>query len=364
MESENKNSQEQKKDPTLKGIVGIQNMGNTCYSNSTIQLLRSCPEWNTFCLTTNFEENININDNTIQKYPKNILLAYQDILKSLWSAYKPAYVRPLGFINEIRKAVKGTVYEMFGHPIPNDSHEFLIYLLDNFHEALNKKEDIPIKSINDELSDLEKMRIMAKNGWNSFLSKNNSEIVKLFFGMFRKTIECSKCLHRLYQWEVFNSLKIPLNKDKSFKEWIKEECEPTSLDGYKCENCKEDGFTKIYTHIWKLPENLFITLRRFNFDGRKNMTVPPNIYGDTAYLDLSYFFADESDSESKYWRYELRGISDHHGSHLGGHYTAQFKHPISGEWWLIDDESSQKLDGPLIQQSNYIYLFKMSSQIQ
>ena len=154
-------------DPSLKGVVGIQNMGNTCYSNSTLQLIRACPEWNAYCLTQNFAD--------LDNNYKRILLAYQDILKSLWSSYKPAYVRPLGFISEVRNAVKDTVYEMFGFPIPNDSHEFLVYLLDSFHEAI--KTEIPyIEKTSEE------MNIMAENGWNKFASKNTSEIVNMFFG--------------------------------------------------------------------------------------------------------------------------------------------------------------------------------------
>jgi len=38
-----------------------------------------------------------------------ILLGYQDLIQSMWSAHRPAYVRPNGFLNCIREAVKGTV---------------------------------------------------------------------------------------------------------------------------------------------------------------------------------------------------------------------------------------------------------------
>jgi ubiquitin C-terminal hydrolase len=353
--------EQNKKDPSLKGVVGIQNMGNTCYSNSTIQLLRACPEWNGFCLSQNFSEDFkNVsNDNTYKK----ILLAYQDILKSLWSAYKPAYVRPLGFISEVRKAVKGTVYEMFGLPIPNDSHEYLIYLLDNFHEAI--KTEIPYKEIEipSNLSDSEKMCIMAENGWNKFMSKNNSEIVKLFFGMMRKTIHCTKCQNNSYQWEVFNSLKIPC-EGSTFIDWIKNEVKETEIEKYHCTNCSkltpddDRHHAKIYTHIWKLPQSLFITLRRFNWDGRKNMTSCPYKGEMISFTD---FFAEESNDNSREWNYELRGVSDHHGSHMGGHYTSQFKHPISGEWWWFDDESAHKEDEPKFSPSNYIFYFRKIS---
>jgi hypothetical protein len=97
-----------KYDPNLKGVVGIQNMGNTCYCNSTLQLLRACSEWDAYCLSQDFTTQL-------QHLPesdanKRVLLAYQDILRSLWSAYLPAYVRPLGFISEVCKSVKVTLY--------------------------------------------------------------------------------------------------------------------------------------------------------------------------------------------------------------------------------------------------------------
>lgn len=350
------NPKENNKDPYLKGVVGIQNMGNTCYCNSTIQLLRACPDWNAYCLTQNFEEQ------TKENAHKKIIIAYQDILKSLWSAYKPAYVRPLGFISEVRKAVKGTVYEMFGLPVPNDSHEYLVYLLDNFHEAIKKEIPYIEKEYSNKTNEIEKMRLMAENGWNKFISKNQSEIVNLFFGMIRKTIHCTNCKNNSYQWEVFNTLKIPC-EGETFDEWIHNEVKDSEIEGYHCENCPKGNdrhLAKIYSHIWKLPQNLFITLRRFNYDGKKNMLTCPY---DGKLLNLTNFFADESDDISREWNYELRGISDHHGSHMGGHYTAQFKHPISGEWWFIDDESTNKMDTPQISPSNYIFFFRRQTEI-
>ncbi len=347
-----------KKDPSLKGVVGIQNMGNTCYSNSTLQLLRACPEWNAFCLTQNFVEQLkNIPEENTNK---RVLLAYQDILKSLWTAYKPAYVRPLGFISEVRKAVKGTVYEMFGAPIPNDSHEYLIYLLDCFHEAI--KTEIPYveKSLNSAKTEKERMILRAENGWNSFISKNTSEVVNRFFGMMRKTIQCTKCENKTYQWEVFNSLKIPC-EGQTFVDWIQNEVKDSEIEGYHCNNCtiltpgSDRHLAKIYSDIWKLPSSLFITLRRFNWDGKKNMIACPY---DGENIIFKKFFAEESNDPSQNWSYELRGVSDHHGTHLGGHYTAQFKHPISNEWWQMDDETAHKQDKPHFSTSNYIFFLR------
>jgi ubiquitin C-terminal hydrolase len=205
-----------------------------------------------------------------------------------------------------------------------------------------------------------KMRTMAKNGWNRYLSRNNSEIVHYFFGMMRKTLHCTKCDNRSYQWEVFNSFKIPC-EGQTFKDWIQNEVKDSEVEGRQCENCTkltpgaDKHLAKIYTHIWKLPHSLFITLRRFNFDGRKNMTSCP-YSGEN--VGFNEFFASESNDPSKFWVYELRGVSDHHGTHMGGHYTAQFKHPISGEWWWMDDEQARQLDTPTFSSSNYIFFLR------
>lgn len=340
------------KDQSLKGVVGIQNMGNTCYNNTTIQLLRTSPEWNAYCLTHNFEEELKHIPDT--NSPKRILVAYQDILRSLWSTYRPAYVRPLGFISEIRKAVKGTVYEMFGVPMPNDSHEFLVYLLDNFHEALKTKINYIEKSTEHVSDPIEIIRILAENGWNKYVSQNMSEIVNLFFGMMRKTIHCTNCQNNSYQWEVFNVLKVPC-EGATFQEWIHNEVKETEIEGYDCEKCKNKCLAKIYSHIWKLPSNLFLSLRRFTYDGRKNLSQCPY---DGTQLQFAELFAPESNEPSAHWSYELCGVSDHHGGHLGGHYTAQFKHPLSNEWWVIDDETANRLENPHISPSNYIFLFR------
>ena len=340
---------QQVQDPSMKGIVGIQNMGNTCYCNSTLQLIRACSEWNIFCLTSNFTERLEKKDDP----NKRIILAYQDILKALWSAYKPAYVRPLGFISEVCKAVQGTVYEMFGRPMQNDSHEYLVYLLDHFHEAL--KTEIEYKEIilpSATVSAADKMRVMAENGWNRFLSKNYSEVVQLFFGMMRKTVECSHCHNKTYQWEIFNSLKVPC-EGSTFQDWIRNEVnECSEIDGYRCSNCNGQHPAKKYSHLWKLPNNLFVTLHRFHYNGHKNMTHCP--YTGTP-ISFAEFFAEESQEVDAL--YELRGVSDHHGTHMGGHYTAQFKHPISGDWWWFDDESARSIPDAQFSASNYIFFF-------
>jgi ubiquitin C-terminal hydrolase len=320
-----------------KGIVGLQNMGNTCYANATLQILRAVPEWSVFCMSNDFAK---MPDEKKSSKQGQIILAYQDILKSLWSAHYPAYVRPLGFLFAIQNAVKGSVYDSFGRREQNDSHEYLIYLLDNFHEALREKPDA---------------NEIIRDGWLTYRAANTSPVMDLFFSMTRKTVTCTGCNNKTYSYESYNIFKIPTTGD-SFEEWISNELTQTEIEDYDCIKCRPTRRKAVIeNHLWHLPSSLFIAIRRFQPDGRKDMKPCP-YKGEK--INLGKFFAKESPDASREYTYEIRGIVDHHGNHMGGHYTAQFCNPITKNFWWMDDERSQKMESPLFGPSTYLLYFR------
>lgn len=314
-----------------KGIVGIQNMGNTCYANSTIQILRACPEWSAFVLTSEFGK-----AGTPVPKPTSILLAYQDIIKSLWSAARPAYVRPLGFFSVIQEAVRGSVYESFGRREPNDCHEYLVYLLDNFHEALRTDS--------------------SKDPFTADL-KPNSPVVDLFFGLIRKTVCCEACGTKSTRFEPFNVFKIPCDGGATFLDWATAELADSAVDDYDCVACRPTRRrATIESRLWRLPQALFVSLRRFQPNGMKIMSPVPY---DGAPVTFTELFAADSPDPSRDWKYEVRAVADHHGNHMGGHYSAQFCHPATRQFWLIDDERSTPLPaGPVFGRSTYVVFFR------
>jgi ubiquitin C-terminal hydrolase len=324
----------------LKGILGIANLGNTCYANSTLQILRACGNWSAHVLSENFTPD--------DRKEMKILLGYKDLLQSLWSASRPGFVRPYGWMNMIRECVKDTVWDMFAMPIQNDAHEFLVYLLDMFHEALK------VKSTNSNSQN----KIPSRKMWNNFMLHNNSKVADLFFGLMKKTVRCETCGRFSDSYEPFNILKIDcLDSDKPFQEWMKNCFKVEELEDYACELCSPTR-TKATIHLTlcRIPKNLFICLKRFTPNGRKNMNGVP----EANTVDLNPFFEPScagvtgSGFDSVF---QLRGIVDHHGSHMGGHYTAQFCSPLNGHWWWMDDESSLYLPTPRFGASNYMYLY-------
>lgn len=326
----------------LKGILGIANLGNTCYANSTLQILRACGTWSTYVLSETF-----IDDG---RKETKILLGYKDLLKSLWSASRPGFVRPFGWMNMIRECVQGTVWDMFAMPIQNDAHEFLVYLLDMFHEALKIK--------NNDTSTLDIK--LTRNSWQNFMNSNNSKVADLFFGLIKKTVRCGNCGKFSDSFEPFNVLKVDcLDSDKPFQEWLKTCFRVEELDDYACEGCTPLR-TKATIHLTlcRVPKNLFVCIKRFNPNGRKIMNTVTN----ASDIDLNPFFepycagVNNSGFDSIY---KLKGIIDHHGSHMGGHYTSQFCSPLNGRWWWMDDESTMYLPEPRFGASNYMYLYRV-----
>jgi ubiquitin C-terminal hydrolase len=315
--------------------VGIANLGNTCYANSTIQLLKAFPALSAFCLS---EKGAHV-ANPESKEAK-VWVGFRELLESLWSGHRPAFCRPRGFMAAIHEAVQDTPYDQFATRMPNDAHEYLVFLLDRFQTATGR----PLAPA----FDVEPQHVKA---WHQAFAKDFSPIVSLFFGQVEKCVTCNGCNAVSRSYEVFNCLKVsPMDGNATLEQCLAQEFHDEKIDGYSCDACHNRTQARVSNRIQRLPPYLFTVVRRFEDMNRKDNR--PVSLAEGNKLSLSDYTTDScADARTPY---NLLGVVDHHGSAFGGHYIAQIHHLGNGNWYLYDDETSHQIRGPSIGQSSYI----------
>ncbi|XP_026332657.1 ubiquitin carboxyl-terminal hydrolase 33 isoform X4 [Hyposmocoma kahamanoa] len=111
-----------------RGLVGLQNMGNTCYMNAALQALS-----NTAPLTSYFLECAAAVSVLAADKKPGLSRAYQKLIKDMWSRKTRGYVVPNGILYGIRN-----VHPMFRGYHQHDTQEFLRCFMDQLHEELKE----------------------------------------------------------------------------------------------------------------------------------------------------------------------------------------------------------------------------------
>lgn len=339
-------------DNPKKGQIGLGNLGNTCYLNAVLQCLRHIPD-----LTVFFHKHSDTWIHAGDAKDADLCRAYKDLVCSLWSSVGPAYMKPAGFVHKFRSALKGTCVEHMIAPLPHDSHEALVFLLDQLHEGMKKPLELNITA---EPGAPAYKALMA---WKDQIAPNYSPIVDYFFGLMEVSVTCSQCKAVSCRYEPFNMLKVgfPDGKAATLEDCMNYEFKGEDLDEYHCDVCAAEKKPRapavIQRKIWRLPQNLIIVLKRFNYDGTK---CHANFSADPV-QKFEPWFAEMSPESSRTTDYRLQSIVDHHGTANGGHYTAQVKSPITDVWMMYDDETVTLIqDGKKahLGQMNYVLFYR------
>ena len=338
-----------------RGVVGIANLGNTCYMNSVIQAIRHIPEWIQLNISGKINEHINASKPDCAK----ILHAFVDMQKSLWAGSSPSHVYPRGFYEALESVVKDTLYDQFIQRTPQDAHEFLVWLLDQFYMASQFKADFSVYNTPENYPVVRQ----AVDAWKQAFENQYSPLTDLFFGLYRIQIVCDRCASVFNRWETFNTWKVTPVENGSLYDAITAELQDTTIESYDCEHCKAspkerpNAVKKI--RVWKLPKVLIITLKRFDYMGRKMHNVV-SLENSNTYHFTEYFDAD-SYEKSKTIPYHITSTVDHFGSTMGGHYSAQCFSPIYKSWYRYDDEIAFKLDAPYVGPQNYLFVLRQGT---
>ena len=192
-----------KKNPIL---VGLNNIGATCYMNATLQCLSNTDELNNFFLNK-FEYEPNDNNKIISN-------AYYNIVNNLWDRnYNNKSFSP----NEFKEKLSQE-NPLFAGIAANDSKDLINFLLERLHKELNdlKKENNMQNgnnmsytiSQNDQLNEQKMLNIFS----NEFKEKYKSIISNLFYGLLESKSQCQRCKYIKYNFQVYSFIEFPLER--------------------------------------------------------------------------------------------------------------------------------------------------------
>jgi len=362
------------------GKVGLDNLGNTCFLNSSIQCLRSCRDFINLLTDEEFvNKSINTESSLGSQGEISIALAQLIIRMELLDGTAES---PVHFRQMIQK--HGANY---AGSRQHDAQEFIGFLLDMLHEDFNRVTQKPYiegKDITEQIVAQKGYERLAAEQWYHYLLRDKSIIIDSFQGQTRSTIRCTRCNYSLTKFESFMFLPLPVISSsgvqlKTLDECLLEFCEPEQLRGdnqWYCQECRMHVDAEKIMNLWKLPKYLIISLKRFQMSfssglralgnkflgGKTQMQKVNHQVNVPLVLCMQKHIPPESPQRTPP-SFSLISMIRHFGSPTYGHYTTCAKHP-DGTWQFYDDSLVSEVSEDEIKNrtSNaYVYFFERDS---
>lgn len=306
-------------------LKGLDNVGNTCFFNSVLQLLYQCTVINKLIILNNLNG--------------DFIGLYKDFLCNYINSTSNSFA-PIDILSNVTKSF--TKFNLS----QEDADQYMTYIIDKLVEEIKSNENYLIQNKNQTLNDLidalfniqMKKSIICKKC--NYKSTTDDTINKLYLSVCLNNLELNKLeSNKLTESTNFEKL----NLHDLLKCYMTEEIDLDSF--YVCEQCNTNVSALIYREILSLPKYLFITIKRYSNLNKK-------IISDI-YIPMIIQF----DLKKKYI-YQLRGFIYHMGSTNGGHYV--YYGLRQSNWYLFNDSNVSNVDLNSIENfknSAYIYLY-------
>ncbi|KAL7848770.1 hypothetical protein SRHO_G00203930 [Serrasalmus rhombeus] len=333
---------------SAQGLVGLKNLGNTCFMNSILQCLSNTHSLRDYCLHNSHRRDLNNNNRTNTA----LMEEFAKLIQTMWTSSGSEAVSPSEFKTQIQRyAPRFVGYNQ------QDAQEFLRFLLDGLHNEVNRVTVRPRATTEDfdHLPDEEK----GKKMWSKYLEREDSKIVDLFVGQLKSSLTCTECGYCSTVFDPFWDLSLPIAKgygEVSLMDCMRLFTKEDVLDGDEkptCYRCKaRRRCTKKFT-IQRFPKILVLHLKRFSEARVRSSKLSTFVNFPMKDLDLREFASDRSSSAV----YNLYAVSNHSGTTMGGHYTAYCCSPATGEWYTYNDSRVTPMSSSQVRSSDAYVLF-------
>ena len=268
--------------------VGLLNLGNTCFLNSCVQVLKNIPELNKI-----LRQDIS----HITESPDTIMLKEWLDLYSVMSSANGT-LSPNKFVHMVQQIALQKGRDIFTGWAQNDIQEFLLFLIECFHNSLARPAKVDIKGT----------------------PENSTDEKAIIF----------ECFDSFIQPELMEG-------DNA---WFNEKTEK-----------KQSVYKKV--NFWNFPDIMVILLKRFSPDGVRKLQHIIDFPLEN--LNLSKYATGYGSQNNVF---DLFGVCNHTGGVLGGHYTSYVK--TQDKWFHYNDSLIEPVPNPqtIVSPSAYCLFYR------
>jgi hypothetical protein len=181
------------------GKVGLFNLGNSCYMNSSLQCLLHILPLSKYFLSSKHLQDMNVNNRDGTK--GDLLKAYAGLVQEIYLDNKNT-LSPQQF-----KRILGQINEEYSGYQQQDAHEVIELLLDKLHEDINRihgQKPYTLKLEGDGSNDI----TIARDTFLRHKTRDSSYIQDLFGFLMRSQLTCPTCSKISVSYEYHNTLQV------------------------------------------------------------------------------------------------------------------------------------------------------------
>jgi ubiquitin C-terminal hydrolase len=287
-----------------------------------------------------------------------VLLEWDKLREMLWT--KNCTVAPWGYVKTVQKVAGFKHRDLFTGSDQNDLSEFLLFIVDCFHGALQREVEMRITGT--ELNGTDKLAKACYEMMKNMYAKEYSEMLNIFYGIHMSDITAVGTDVSLSMTaEPFSILTLPLPSDRnecSLFDCLDLYCQKEVLEGENAWlNPTSQERIPVHRNIvfWSLPNILVIVLKRFNFQNPKNSRkIQSLVQAPLSKADFSKYVKGYNPAS---FVYDLYGVCNHSGGNNGGHYTAYIKNSSNQKWYIFNDTQVNEIKDTQVMTTQAYCLF-------
>ena len=335
--------------PTL---IGLTNIGSTCFKNSVLQCLSQTKGLTNFFLNQN-NYNAIMNTNTYKQNQIKLCPIYYNLIKNLWNknSTSPSF-SPREFMTSIAEMTKNESTN-FSLNKAGDAKDFILYILQTMHKELKKPFQEKDKFWTNMIKNQPRNQYDKGNTMLYFFDdfcSDASIITKLFHGVKETN---SKRLNEpiSYNYEIFSFLYFPLEMVRQFVQQnninnlnVGTSSNPLTINdclNFEQRNNYNIGSNQIYCNICNQLSDSISTTKIYSTSHYLIMLL--NIGVGKVY-DVKLKFSSQIDISNYVKLKEEKQIFNLYGviTHIGesgdsGHFVASCKSPVDNQWYQYND---------------------------